>query len=90
MRRTLLMLYVPNYDQKISQQFKAAVTEVIIGLTDLEIRRTRSSELNELFRDKVQKEIHIHVTEGGKIEIAQITIESKRVMDDRLSQLWSD
>ena len=79
-----------NYDQKISQQFKAAVTEVIVGLTDLEIRRTRSSELNELFRDKVQKEINMHVREGRKIEIVQITIENKQVMDDRLSQLWSD
>jgi hypothetical protein len=79
-----------NYDQKIGQQFKAAVTEVLVGLTDLEIRRTRSSELNELFRDKVQKEINIHVVEGRKIEIVQITIESKQVMDDRLSQLWSD
>jgi len=79
-----------NYDKKIGQQFKAAVTEVIVGLTDLEIRRTRSSELNELFREKVQQEIKAHVSEGHKIEIVQITIEGKQVMDDRLSQLWSD
>ena len=79
-----------NYDEKIGPQFKAAVIEVLVGLTDLEIRRTRSSELNELFRDKVRLEIDAHVTEGHKIDIVQITIEDKKVLDDRLVQLWSD
>jgi hypothetical protein len=74
-----------NYDEKIAPQFKAAVTEVLVGLTDLEIRRTRASELNDLFRAKVQLEIHLHVAEGHKIDIVQITIEGKRVLDDRLS-----
>jgi hypothetical protein len=79
-----------NYDIQIGPQFKAAVIEVLVGLTDLEIRRTRSSELNELFREKVRHEINLHVTEGQKIDIVQITIEDKTVLDDRLARLWSD
>ena len=77
-----------RYDRNISCQFNSAVKEVVAQLTDLEIRKTRANDLNEMFRDKVQHEINLHVPEGPKIKIIQVTIELKECGDNRLLENW--
>ena len=79
-----------DYDRKIGIQFRAAVLEVVGGLSDLEIRKHRAGELNELFQKKVQEEIRLNVPSGEKIHIRQVTIEGKKPLAPELAAYWAN
>ena len=79
-----------NYDQKISKQIKSAVKEAIGILTNLQIRKTNATDLNELFQIKIQNEINKYVPNGDKINIVQVTIEQKKCMNKELTRVWTE